>query len=67
MNNKTDSIKYGYLNEEETDNFEPDRNPTKHCPILTGTGINSLCVKNSCAWYDDKNNQCILITIGSKL
>jgi len=35
-----------------------------HEEILNAHFDEYNCNKEDCAWYDDKNNQCILITIG---
>jgi len=41
----------------------------KICPLIELSSDKEridipICLKEKCAWYDDKNNQCILITIG---
>ena len=64
--NSTKYIGSGLDEEKIDDLYKTDK--IKYCPLLLGLQfVNPKnCVKETCAWYDDKNNQCSIITIGRK-
>jgi len=51
------------LSEEVDEEMEKD---VSICPLLFTKRYDNTCMGLRCAWYDDKNNQCILITLGRK-
>ena len=53
-----------YLKEGKIDTGEQTKESieVKFCPILTLTSIRQDCIRKLCAWYDDQNNRCAIIT-----